>query len=67
MSATQKWEAAVDAKVKAGWDVGTAKSQVNRENPGLREAYLSEFHRAGDPLVSAQYAQEAADCGYRAD
>jgi hypothetical protein len=67
MSATARWEKLVGELVAKGFLIHQAKSMVNRDNPGLRQAYLSEFHRAGDPLVSARWAQEAADCGYRAD
>ena len=66
MSATERWNREVETECKAGFALDAAKSRVDRRIPGLRQAYLAEFHRAGNPLVSARYAQEAADCGYRA-
>jgi hypothetical protein len=67
MSATQKWEAAVDGFVQNGLTISEAKRWADHANPGLREAYLSEFNRVRDPLQSAGWAAEAAAAGYRPD
>lgn len=41
-----KWKAAVNAKVAAGMSRQRACSAVNREHPGLREAFVAETNHA---------------------
>lgn len=42
----QAWRSAVDAKVKAGMNRMRAASAVNRERPGLREAFVEASNQA---------------------
>ncbi len=69
MSATENWRKAIQIEVDAGADpLLVAPCQANRNNPGLREAFVAEFFRErGNASAASRWAQEAADCGYRAD
>jgi len=65
LDATERYERAVNAEIKAGKPRDAAKSAVDKTHPGLRQMMLFEFHREhGNPRVAADWKRQAVEAGY---